>query len=185
MNSGHFLWHMIGPKDRPEKGLCEVAAKADRRELLIPSFHSKTWNLENHIWLLVQGPMTRFVWRSCFNSVAMCWAWLAMVLLIFGIDLGKLFFFPGFRNGLLHRKVEAWHWMLFALFKIGQFLPYFGFPCWGNPHLVFLLPLMPKSHVFRFTWKLVHIRKTEGKERPQVKHTAFDWSWMLSHFWSS
>lgn len=40
----------------------------------------------------------------------------------------------------------------------------------------FLAATMPKSHVFRFTWKLVQIRKTEGKERPQVKHIAFDWS---------
>ena len=70
----HFLWHVIGPKDRPEKGLREVAANADRIYLLISSFHPKTRNLGNHIWLLVQGPMTRFVWRSCFNCVAVCWA---------------------------------------------------------------------------------------------------------------
>ena len=49
----------------------------------------------------------------------------------------------------------------------------------GEPPSPLPAATVPKSHVFRFTWKIVafHVHsKTEGKERPQVKHTAFDCS---------
>ena len=45
-----------------------------RTRMLIESAYWSLAFTQNHIWLLVRGPMTRFVWRSCFNCVAVCWA---------------------------------------------------------------------------------------------------------------